>query len=48
MCGWINSSVPHMPSHGGKMSYLTEIVYQLVLESQIPHQIVNLVFTITN
>ena len=28
--------------------YLTERIYQSVLESQPPHQIVNLVFTITD
>ena len=28
--------------------YLTECIYQLVLESQIPHTLVNLLFTITN
>ena len=28
--------------------YLTECIYQSVLESQPPHQIVNLVFTITD
>ena len=27
--------------------YLTECIYQLVLESQLPHKIVNLLFTIT-
>ena len=28
--------------------YLTECIYQLVLEGQLHHEIVNLVFTITN
>jgi len=28
--------------------YLTECIYLLVLESQLPHKIVNLLFTITN
>ena len=28
--------------------YLTKCIYQLVLESQHPHKIVNLLFTITN
>ena len=27
--------------------YLTECIYQLVLESQLPHKIVNMLFTIT-
>ena len=29
-------------------SYLTECIYQLVLQSQLPHKIVDLMFTITN
>ena len=29
-------------------TYLTESLYQLVLESQLPHKIVNLLLTITN
>jgi hypothetical protein len=29
-------------------SYLTECIYQLVLESQLPHKIVNLSFAITS
>ena len=29
-------------------SHLTECIYQLVLESQLPHKIVNLLFTITS
>ena len=28
--------------------YLTDCIYELVLESQLPHRIVNLLFTITN
>ena len=28
--------------------HLTECIYQFVLESQLPHKIVNLLFTITN
>jgi len=28
--------------------YLTECIYSLVLESQLTHKIVNLLFTITN
>ena len=28
-------------------SYPTECIYKLVLESQLPHKIVNLVFTVT-
>jgi len=31
-----------------RYSYLTACIYQLVLESQLPHEIVNLLFTITN
>ena len=33
---------------GGTQTYLTECILQLVLESQLPHKIVNLLFTITN
>ena len=29
------------------LAYLTECIYQLVLESQLPHKLVNLLFTIT-
>ena len=29
-------------------NYLTQCIHQLVLESQLPHRIVNLLFTITN
>ena len=29
-------------------AYLTECIYQLVLESQVPHKTVNLLFTIPN
>ena len=28
--------------------YLTDCIYELVLESQLPHKIVNIMFTITN
>ena len=28
--------------------YLTECMYQFVLESQLPHKMINLLFTITN
>ena len=35
-------------ARGGARGYLTPCIYQLVLESQLPHKIVNLLFTITN
>ena len=31
-----------------KHTYLAENIYYLVLENQLPHKIVNLLFTITN
>ena len=31
-----------------RVSYLTTCTYQLDLESQLPHKIVNLIFTIIN
>ena len=31
-----------------RISYLTESIYHLVLESQLPHKIVDFLFTVTN
>ena len=36
-----------MKDHGECCCYLTECIYSSVLESQLPHEIVNLLFTTT-
>ena len=47
-----HTSISLEVSYGGKRVggrvHLTECIYQLVLESQLPHKIVNLLFTITD
>ena len=44
-------SAPPAPGprlHIARGFHLTEFIYQLVLESQLPHKIVKLFFTMTN
>ena len=40
--------VERCPCVATNRPYLTQCIYQLVLESQLPHKIVNLLFTITD
>ena len=46
--GDLSNAVRFRGSISCRRFHLTERIYELVLESQLPHKIVNLLFTITN